>query len=463
MEQPPFVKKFDFRGVYKKDLKDEDAYYLGLAIQKILPLKKILVGWDTRVSSAALAMNFISAFEGKGIKVSFLEKCPIDYVTTAAAAFDFDYSVMFTGSHNPWNWSGLLMHTKGGASVQGEIVPEIVASYYTALEMPYKKPSIDLLEYEDFQPIIEETYSKKIAELIPLDEIKPMRVLVDVGDGSGSQSLSLIARSLPQVTFLRINDRELYDEQTPHTADPSQIENMQQLIDSVKKDSFDCGFAFDSDADRVLAIDEKGNYLNGSQIGSALVESFLSLNRGLSKVGYAVECGPALYNAVTQLGKNNAVTPVPVPVGRSLLRETVRLHEVDLAVENVGHFYIKDFFGTDSGAFSMLVLLYWMSKFGPLSHILQAYPDGRRQNFSLPIADQQEEKLVQLAENLNHGLPQSKKKITVDGIRYEFYSAEKLVSWYAFRPSGYEKVEKYYFGSLDTKEFSYLASKLKKE
>lgn len=463
--QPAFVKKFDFRGVYGKDLVDKDAFYVGLAIQKILPLKKVLVGWDTRASSERLAMNFMQSFKNSQIAVSFLEKCPIDYVTTAANAFDFDYSVMFTGSHNTWEWSGMLMHTKSGVSVQGDLVTQIVEQYNASLQVPYTEPMIDLLQYEDFQPMIEDVYMKKIAEIIPLAEISnTLRVCVDVGDGSGSQALTLLSHYLPQVKFFRINDREQYDDETPHTADPSVAENMQQLISEVQKNGYNAGFAFDSDADRVLAVDEKGNILNGSVLGGALIESLLSLNRPVSTVGYAVECGPALTNAVVSLReRGKSVSALPIPVGRSLLREMIRKGEVDVAIENVGHFYIKDFFMTDSGVFSLALLLYWITTYGALSGVGEKYPDGQRMNFSLPLVENQEEHNEILAAEINKGMTKEIRKITVDGLRYEFLENNKIVSWYATRPSGYEKVEKYYFGSTDSDEYLYLQKKFGKE
>lgn len=463
--QPPFVKKFDFRGVYNKDITDKDAYYLALAIKKTLPLKKILIGWDTRESSRSLAMNFMQALKNTGIEIAYLEKCPIDYVTAGAQAFDFDFSVMFTGSHNTWDWTGLLMHTKGGVSVAGEVVTEIVANYTHSQQEAYTSPEIQLSEYENFQEKLEAVYKKKIQELIPLERIREMKVLVDLGDGSGAKSLSILEELLPQVTFQRLNDRQLYDENSSHTADPSMVENMQELMDAVKKDTYDGGFAFDSDADRVLAVDETGNYLNGSLLGSAMIVSFSNLHHDTSTYGYAVECGPAMYNTVIDINKveHTPLSAVPIPVGRSILRQLIRDGAIDMGVENVGHFYMKDFFMTDSGAFSMVVILYWMSLFGPLSSLPKEHIDGFRKQFSVPTAPNQAELLDALIESINPKFFEMKnKKIEIDGIRYEFFEGDYMQTWYAMRPSGYEKVQKYYFGSLDEIDYEYLQEKIRK-
>lgn len=464
--QPPFVKKFDFRGVYNNDIFDKDAFYLGLAIQKTVSPEKVLVGWDTRVSSMSLAFNFISAFKDSGVEISYLETCPIDFVTAAAYAYDFDFSVMFTGSHNPWDWSGLLMHTKGGVSVEGELVTHIIEQYNTALSVPYSEPTINILDYKNFSSEIEKTYKEKISSLIPLDKIKPFKVLVDVGDGSGYGSLDVLEALLPQVTFERINDRKVYDANTPHTADPSNIENMSQLINEMKQKHYDCGFAFDSDADRGLGIDETGEYINGSLIGSALIDVFNELKNPAKDYGYAVECGPSMVNVVTDLKKtgNAGVSAIPVPVGRSILRRLIREEKIDVGVEDVGHFYIKDFFMTDSGAFSLCLVLYWMSLNGKLSLLREKHPDGKRTQFHLPQAENQEEKLTNLTTEINpHFDGKETKKIEVDGIRYEFYEDGHLQTWYAMRPSGYEKIEKYYFGSLSDEEYTFLQEKIKKE
>jgi phosphomannomutase len=462
---PPFVKKFDFRGVYNQDIKDEDAFYLGLAVQKSLPLKKVLIGWDTRESSRNLAMQFINALKDFPIEISYLEQCPIDYVTAGAHDFDFDFSVMFTGSHNPWDWTGLLMHTKGGASVEGELVDQIVANYNDARQMPYQAASMDLSNFITFERTIENVYAAQMLELLPLDTIKAMNVIVDVGDGSGFKSLAIVEELLPQVTFEKINNRKLYNADTPHTADPSNIENMEQLMKAVPEGKFACGFAFDSDADRVLAVDEKGNYINGSLLGSAMIDVFTTIKSSMKQFGYAVECGPAIYNTVLDIQKKEGldVSATAVPVGRSILRRMIRNGEVSMAVENVGHFYMKDFFMTDSGAFSLLVALLWVSQNGALSGVINLHPDGQRTQFSLPKKDNQEEANNAVAQSINvqfDGLQQ--KMISVDGIRYEFFKDDRLTSWYSIRPSGYEPIEKYYFGSLDEEAYGILQEKIKK-
>jgi phosphomannomutase len=464
--QPPFVKKFDFRGIYNKDIKDKDAFYLGFAIQKTLPLKKILIGWDTRVSSMSLAFNFMQSFKDSGVEISYLETCPIDFVTAGTHAFDFDFSVMFTGSHNPWDWSGLLMHTAGGASVDGALVTKIIENYNAALTMPHKEPTINILDYHNFQNDIEHIYKEKISTLIPLDKIKKMKVVVDIGDGSGYGSLDILEKLLPQVTFDRLNDRKVYDADTPHMADPSNIENMAQVIDAVKHNHYDCGFAFDSDADRVLGVDETGEYINGSLIGSAMIEVFSELKSLNKKFGYAVECGPSMYNTVVELNKNGRIelSASPVPVGRSILRGLLREAAVDVAVENVGHFYIKDFFMTDSGAFSIVLLLYWISIYGNVSTLRSKHPDGQRTQFHLPQAENQEEACTTIIQTINpHFEGKENRKIDKDGIRYEFFENGTLQTWYAMRPSGYEKIEKYYFGSLNEEDYTFLKEKLHKD
>ena len=455
---PPFVKKFDFRGEYDKDIKNEDSYYLARAIQKVLPLKKVLLGWDTRPSSKNLAFHFINGLKDQEIEISYIDKCPIDYVTAGANAFDFDLSVMFTGSHNPQNWTGLLLHTKGGESVHGDLVTQIVNHFNEVFVQPYTYTDVDLSVFRNFKDSIEETYGNKLKELIPLEQIKPFTVLVDVGDGSGSMSLTLLEKLLPQVKFTRLNDRQLYDTYSPHVADPSVIENMQELIQGIKNNTYSCGFAFDSDADRILAVDEKGDYLNGSVLGSAMIEALVSLNTHDKLFGYAVDCGSSLHNTVTQLNKIYAskYSSEPIPVGRSIMRQMIRDGKIDFAVENVGHFYAKDFFMTDSGVYSLALILYWMSKNGPLSSLLQKNPDGERGQIFAPIApDTGIQKQIEIALK-DHFKQLEIKQIVVDGIRYEVFDGDVLYSWYAIRKSGYEQVEKYYFGSLDNANYNFL-------
>ena len=465
MQNPPFVKKFDFRGVYNKDIVDADAFYLAHAFIKTLLLKKVLIGWDTRASSKTLAFNFIQALKDTDIEICFLDTVPIDYVTASAYTFDFDLSVMFTASHNPWDWTGMLIHTQKGESLQGEIVETIIKNYYELKSIEYSAPSFELSQFTDFLATIEEVYTKKIQSLLPLHEIKNLQVAVDIGDGSGSKSLSILEKILPQVTFIRINDRGTYDANTPHQADPSELKNMHQVIEAVKNERYDCGFAFDSDGDRVLAVDEKGTYLNGSILASGLIECFLMLGFSSHTIGYAVECGPALYNAVTDLQKtsDHTINIQPIVVGRSLVRKMVQDGEIEMGVENVGHFYVKDFFMTDSGIFSLAVILYWISMNGELSKLSKKNPDGRRSHGSIPLDTKNEEMIAQIATNITeHFESKEIKKIEVDGQRCEIFDGERMESWYAMRKSGYEAKEKFYFGSLNDDDFAFLDEQFQK-
>lgn len=458
MNNPPFVKKFDFRGVYGKDIHDEDAFYLGLALLSVLKPKKILLGWDTRVSSKNLALSFLKACKNSDVEISYLDNTPIDYVTVGAVSFEFDLSIMFTGSHNTWEWSGLLIHTKGGISLDGELVGKVVETYNEVKNTPRDSSDINLSDYENFQSVIEEIYKKKLMALIPLNEIKAMEVVVDLGDGSGYKSLDLLETLLPQVTFIRINDRHVYDRNTPHTADPSEIKNMQQVIDSVLEKKYSAGFAFDSDADRVLAVDESGEYINGSVLAGGIIECFNALGITSTRVGYAVECGPSLYNAVMDINTTlkSPILITPIPVGRSLVRNLLFAEKIDVGVENVGHFYVKDFFMTDSAAFIMCVMLYWISLNGKLSNLNIRHPDGFRAQ-DVILNNERKQSNTAIEDNISSMFTSMETKtIHIDGVRFEVFDGKYMRSWYTIRQSGYEPVEKIYYGSQDTDTFNYL-------
>lgn len=460
MQNPPFVKKFDFRGVYQKDIFDEDAFYVGVALSQVLKPKKILLGWDSRASSKSLAFQVIQAFKDLSVEIYYLDTVPIDFVTAASFASDFDMSIMFTGSHNTWEWTGLLIHLKGGRSLQGDLVTDVVREYYKAQEnIKYVPQEINLLDFHNYESEISKIFSDKIKSLIPLTEIKPQEVIVDIGDGSGSKSLTLLEQLLPQIKFTRICDRQKYDHDSLHTADPSEQKNMEHIKSEMKEKKYGAGFVFDSDGDRVLALDENLQYLNGSVLGSALVQTFSMLNITCNIVGYAVECGPSVYNTVIDLNKTNS-DPVlinPIPVGRSIVRGMVFDSKIDFGLESVGHFYIKDFFQTDSAAFVVACILYWISANGNLSKILEKHPDGKRFQTSQELhgdVNLQNTKLIQEVTQKFEG--HTIKTVDVDGVRLEIYNGEYMESWITFRKSGYEAIEKYYCGSLNQQNFEFL-------
>ncbi len=460
LDNPPFVKKFDFRGIYGKDIFDRDAFYVGLSLVEVLKPKKVLLGWDTRSSSKQLALNMIEALKDKSVDICFLDKVPIDYVTAGAYACDFDVSIMFTGSHNTWEWTGMLIHIKGGRSLDGELVKKVVERYKDFLMTnSYKEPDVKLTEFKNFAPDIEKIYSDKIKSLIPLSEITSQKVIIDIGDGSGSKSLALLEKLLPQVTFERLCDRQLYDQDSKHTADPSEIKNMEHIMSEMKDKDFSAGFVFDSDGDRVLALDSDLNLLNGSVLSSALIQCFSMLSLPDKKVGYAVECGPSFYNTVVDLNKTNVepISITPIPVGRSIVRGMVFDSKIDFGFENVGHFYIKDFFMTDSAVFVLACVLYWASMNGSLSKLIKLHPDGSRFQTSKKLSPETDSYNAQIeAEVLQKYENSDIQKITVDGVRLEILKDGYMRAWIAFRKSGYEAIEKYYSGALDLSEATYL-------
>ena len=449
---PPFVKKFDFRGKYGQDLKDEDAFYLALALKNVFKPRKILLGWDTRASSKNLAFNFMQALKDTDIEISYLSLVSIDFVTASARAFTFDLSIMFTGSHNPWDWTGLLMHTKGGVSIEGEVVDRIITEYKIANEIPYVKPDIDLTHYENFEPDIERVYREKLKKLLPVNEFLPKKILVDLGDGP-TKALDILIQLLPQVTIDKLNNKGVYDENTPHIADPSEEKNVEQARSELLAQNYDCAFVFDSDGDRVLALDEHGNYINGSTLASGVVTVASALDISMQNVGYAVECGPSLYNTIIDINKTaqKEINIKPIPVGRSRVRSLLFNGEIDIGVENVGHFYIKDFFMTDSAVFILATILYWMTLNGNLSKLQKRHPDGNRTQGSTSKNDA--ENIEDIIKGEFESEFENSKEIYVDGIRLENFNGEYMQDWCTTRHSGYEPVEKYYFGSLNNQNY----------
>ena len=171
MNNPAFVKKFDFRGVYGVDIKNEDAYYLSQAILKTFSPKKILLAWDTREGSKNLAMHFMKGLENQDVEIFYMEKVSIDYLTAGSFSSDYDISIMFTGSHNPWTWSGLLIHEKNGESIKKENVSKIINTYNSLEKVPYEYHNVNLSNFKDVTQDVEEKISTKLMTLIPLSKV----------------------------------------------------------------------------------------------------------------------------------------------------------------------------------------------------------------------------------------------------------------------------------------------------
>ena len=266
MVNPQIFRQYDIRGIVDQDLNEEVLYLIGRAYGTYLKRKNgktAVIGGDARVSTPAFMKSAILGLRESGIDV-----IDIGIVATPVMYFSIwelktDGGMMITASHNPSEYNGIKLNF-GLQSVYGEQIQEI----------------LQLIQKEDFEngegkliknSTVESEYKQHIIDNIHLE--RPVKVVVDAGNGMGGPYLPEILRELGcEVTELYCDPDGLFPN---HHPDPTVEKNLQDLIRVVKETDSEAGLGLDGDADRIGVVDENGKMLYGDQILNIIARDFL--------------------------------------------------------------------------------------------------------------------------------------------------------------------------------------------
>ncbi len=352
------VKAYDIRGVYPDQLDEALAHDVGAAFVRLVrdgggPPGTVVVGHDMRPSSGPLVDAFTAGATSQGADVVRVGLVSTDALYFASGYLDAP-GAMFTASHNPAKYNGIKLCRAGAAPVGLETglgtVRTMLAHGVPAYDGPAGTVSDrDLLrEYADF-----------LKGLVDLSAIRPLRVVVDAGNGMGGHTAPVVLAGLP-LTVIPLYF-ELDGTFPNHEANPIDPENLRDLQKLVVAEEADLGLAFDGDADRCFVVDERGEIVTPSTLTALIAVRELARDPG----------GTVIHNlitsrAVAEAVRENGGTPVRTRVGHSFIKQVMAETGAVFGGEHSGHFYFRDFWRADSG---MLAALHVLAALG-------ATPDG---------------------------------------------------------------------------------------
>ncbi len=416
---PSIFKAYDIRGVYPSELNIDTMYRIGAAFANRFKVKRVLVGYDMRTSSEPLFNALTTALMDQGIEVFNigLTTTPMMYFTTAK--FGFDAGIMVTASHNPPKYNGAKMVAKGGVPIGGETG---IYDLEKILKRNFRHAK-KLGHFSEFKGA-KEAYINKELGVVKLDELMPLKVVVDTGNGMGG----IIARDLFSKTRLEMTYLcEALDGTFPnHEANPIKDENIRDVVKEVKKQKAAMGIAFDGDADRVVLIDETGEKVPSDLLGAALATEALKKHKG-GLVLANVTCSQVVKEEVKRLKGRFA----ECKVGHSLIKAQMRKQKAIFAIEFSGHFFLKDNYYLESPFAVALMVLHRMSKESKsLSEIIKPYRKyfaTGELNFEVKDKDRV---IAAIAKSMKG---RAKKISRLDGLKMEFADF-----WFNVRPSNTE-------------------------
>jgi len=342
---PQVFREYDIRGVVENDFDDAFVTDLGRGYATLLHRagkKNITLGRDCRLSSPSLRARLLEGLLESGINVVDVGVVPTPLLYFSVLHWKMDGGVMITGSHNAADYNGFKLGV-GPTTIFGEQIQNLRRIVETRDFVRGASPG-KLTE----KPIVAE-YGEFIRSQFKLRA--GMRVAVDGGNGCGG------VVAVPLMKQLGLDVTELFvemDGRFPnHHPDPTVEANMRYLQDAVNKQHAEIGIAYDGDADRVGAVDERGNIVWGDELMVAFSRAILKERPGAAIIG-DVKCSQRMYDDIA----NHGGRPIMWKTGHSLIKSKLKEEHAALAGEMSGHMFFADrYFGFDDAIYASFRLL----------------------------------------------------------------------------------------------------------
>lgn len=422
-------KSYDIRGIYPAELNEEAAEIIAQTYLKFLSERlkkpnnqlKIAVGQDNRQASRPLINKVIETFLKYGVIIDNLGLISVNDIYFATGYYQYDGGIIATASHNPPEYGGFKM-VKLNQDFPDSI--EFISGQglyqeLSKLTFPLTDEKIPgILKQKD----ITEDHLNHILSFIDVNKIKPLKVVVDTGNGMMGILIPKLFEKLPgQLIHLFPELDGQFPNRPPN---PLTLGAADKISQKVLKEKADLGVVYDVDGDRMFLIDEQGQFIRGDMILLLLVKVILEKNPGAGIV-YNLICSHAVPELVAKWGGR----PIRSEVGYRNLAEHMRKENGIISGEVSAHFAFKNNFYADSGFIALVLVLEAISENGRrLSEIIKEYSlYARGDEINIEVADINQS-LDKVRNNYQDNI-----RDEIDGITVEFSDW-----WFNVRPSNTE-------------------------
>jgi phosphomannomutase len=368
------VKAYDVRGIVGEVLTDEVVEALGAAFVDEVGAGggRVVVGHDMRDSSPGFADAFSRGAAARGADVVAIGLCSTDESYFASGSMHAP-AAMFTASHNPAAYNGIKFSRAGAqgisldtglAGIRDRAGEYLDAGGVVAVGEPGAVEHVDVLA----------DYARHLRTLVDLAGIRPLKIVVDAGNGMGGLTVPAVLGEAAGLPALPLEIVPLYfelDGTFPnHEANPLDPANLVDLQRAVVEHGADLGLAFDGDADRCFVVDERGGAVDPSAVAAIVALREIARVRALGEDEPIV-----IHNLITSRFVPEAIeaagaVAVRTRVGHSLIKDRMAETGAVFGGEHSAHYYFRDFWGADNG---MLAAMHVLAEFGsqsaPLSQL----------------------------------------------------------------------------------------------
>lgn len=357
-------KAYDIRGKLGEELNEEIAYRIGRAYGAFLQPRRVAVGGDIRLSSAALKTALAQGLMEAGVDVVDLGMTGTEEVYFAAFHLNVDGGIQVTASHNPADYNGMKLVRGGARPISGDTGLKDIQRLAEEDSLP-PGPRLGSLSRES----ILERYVDHLIGYVDLAGFRPLKLVVNAGNGAAGHVIDALERRMvaagAPVTFIKIHHEP--DGGFPNgIPNPLLPENRAATADAVRIHAADAGIAWDGDFDRCFLFDERGQFIEGYYIVGLLAEAFLLKHHG-EKIIHDPRLTWNTIDVVTAAGG----IPVQSKTGHAFIKERMRAEDAIYGGEMSAHHYFRDFAYCDSGMIPWLLVVELMSlRRAPLSSLV---------------------------------------------------------------------------------------------
>ena len=404
-------REYDIRGKVSDDFPPELVEALGKGFGTYIKRgggQEIALSGDIRLTTPDLMEQFKTGVLSTGVDVINIGILPTPANYYSMFSLGVAGAVQITGSHNPPEFNGFKL-SRDKKAVFGEAIQEI--------RVIIEKEDYETGEGSEASYDILTKYKRMIASKIDIK--KPMKVVMDCGNAAGAICAPEIFKNL------NVDLTELYcdvDGTFPnHHPDPTVKENLVDLIDLVKKGSYDIGLAFDGDADRVGVVDETGDIVWADQLIALFLPEVVEEG---DEILYDVKCSQALEEMIVKYGGK----PVMWKTGHSLIKQRMSELNCKLGGEMSGHiFFADDYFGYDDAIYVAARIVQTLSRTDQKLSQLKAELPKYYSTPEMRLEAESDEEKFRIAKEAVAYFTENYDCSTVDGVRIKFGDGWGLV------------------------------------
>jgi phosphomannomutase len=366
---PGIFKAYDIRGLYGSEMDETTAYAIGRGFARVLGRLRgkepadlaVGVGRDMRLTAPAMAAKVTEGLVDEGVAVVDAGEVGTEMLYFLVGSHELDGGAMVTASHNPKAYTGVKLIREGALALSGDAgIGDVRREIEAGLP---EAPGGGRVEAVD----IWEPFHRHLLSVIDPGKVKPMRAVVDGGNGMAGPMIG------PVLTQLRLDLVELYfrpDGEFPdHEPNPLLEENRRLIMRTVRDEGVQIGIAWDGDADRCFFIDDSGQFCDGDFVCALLARAALAKAPG-STILYDPRSSRAVPDVVAAAGGRSALSRV----GHAFFKQRMREESAVFGGEVSGHYYFRDFWCADSGMIPALLMLELLSGEGrPLSELMAEF------------------------------------------------------------------------------------------